>query len=160
VRVFILGDKRPIATYDNTAVCKYGWEGLRGLRIEYSLHLIPKAKLLAIVPESRAELRLYPADLEAALDNSGRDYLVFTSAPPDDFRKGQVFTYQAEARAKKKPVTFKLESAPPGMSVGAAGLVRWAVPANFGGERVDVILAAKDAGGQEVFQTFALTAAK
>jgi hypothetical protein len=159
VRVFMLGDKRPIATYDNTAVCKYGWEGLRGLGIEYSIHLIPKAKLLVIVPESRDELRLYPADLEAALDNSGRDYLLFTSAPPGTFRKGQVFTYQAEARAKKKPVAFKLESAPPGMSVDAAGLVRWAVPANFGEERVDVILAAKDAGGQEVFQTFALTPA-
>jgi hypothetical protein len=31
------------------------------------------------------------------------------------------------------------------------------VPANFAEERADVILAAKDAAGQEVFQSFALT---
>jgi hypothetical protein len=159
VRVYVLGDKRPIATYSNTAACKYGWEGLHGLGIDNSLQLIPKAKLLVIVPESRAELRLYPADLEAALDNSGRDYLLFASTPPATFRKGQAFTYQAEVRAKKKPVTLKLESAPQGMSVDAAGLVRWAVPAGFAAERVDAILSAKDAGGQEVFQTLSLTAA-
>jgi hypothetical protein len=159
VRVFRLGDERPIATYANTAACKYGWEGLRGLGVENSLHLIPKANLLVIVPESRDELRLYPADLEAALEKSGRDYLLFSSSPPGTFRKGQVFTYQAEARAKKKPVTFKLESAPKGMTVDGAGLVRWPVPANFAEDRADVILAAKDAAGQEVFQTFALTGA-
>jgi hypothetical protein len=118
-----------------------------------------RVKLLAIVPESRDELRLCPADLDTALDKSGRDYLLFSSTPLGTFQKGQVFTYQAEARAKKKPVVFKLESAPPGMIVDGAGLVRWAVPANFAEERADVILAAKDAGGQEVFQTFTLAAA-
>ena len=41
-----------------------GKEGLREFGIEHSLHLIPKAKLLVIVPGSRDELRLYPADLE------------------------------------------------------------------------------------------------
>jgi hypothetical protein len=45
------------------------------------------------------------------------------------------------------------------MTVDGAGLVRWPVPANFAEERADVILAAKDAGGQEVFQTFTLAAA-
>ena len=55
-------------------------------------------------------------------------------------------------------MTFKLESAPNGMTVDAAGLVRWAVPADFGEDRADVILAVKTAGGQEVFQTFTLAA--
>jgi hypothetical protein len=57
----------------------------------------------------------------------------------------------------KKPVTFKVESPPKGMTVDGAGLVRWAVPANFAEEGADVILAAKDAAGYQVFQTFALT---
>ncbi len=158
VSVFVLGDKEPIATYRNTAVCRYGWEGLRGLGIEHSLHLIPRAKLLIIVPGSRDELRLYPADLEAALDNSGRDFLVFTSTPPAGFQRGQAFTYQAKVHARKKPVTFRLDSAPKGMTVDAKGLIRWTPPANFAAARVDVILAARDAGGQEGFHNLALTA--
>ena len=35
--------------------------------------------------------------------------------------------------------------------------VRWEVPADFAEERADVILLARDAAGQEVFQTFTLT---
>jgi hypothetical protein len=157
IRVYLLGDKEPIATFEKTAVARYGWEGLRGLGIEYSIQLIPRAKLLVIVPDTRDELRLYPADLDAALAKSGRDFLLFTSAPPARFQKGKTFTYRAEAKAKKGPIKFKLEIAPAGMKVDARGVVTWAVPADFGEDRVDVILAAEDAGGQETFQTFTLT---
>jgi hypothetical protein len=110
------------------------------------------------VPATRDELRLYPADLDAALESSGRDYVLYLSSAPARFAKGKLFTYQAEVRAKGGRVTFKLESAPKGMTVNDAGLVRWAVPPDFPGERVDVILAARNVGGQEVFQTFTLTA--
>jgi hypothetical protein len=158
VRVFLLGDKEPIATFEKTAVCPYGWEPLGGVRIENSIHLIPRAKLLAIVPAGRDELRLYPADLDAALDRSGRDYLVFTSAPPARFHKGKPFAYRAEVKAKRQPVTFRLEGAPPGMTVDKKGAVSWAVPADFAEGRVDAILVAADAGGQEAFQTLTLTA--
>jgi hypothetical protein len=157
IRLFVLGDKKPIAVYEKTVVARYGWEGLRGFGVEHSVHLIPKAKLLVVVPPSRDELHLYPADPDAALDKSGRDYLLVTSSPPATFRRGQTFRYEVEARAKKGPVTFKLESAPKEMTVDAKGVITWAVPADFAEKRVDVILAARDAGGQEVFQTFTLT---
>jgi predicted Zn finger-like uncharacterized protein len=158
IRLFVLGDKQPIATYDKTAVCKYAWEGLKDFGIEHSMHLIPRAKLLVVVPESRRELRLYPADLDAALDKTGRDYLVFTSSAPGAFQKGKTFKYQAEAKVKKGPPTFRLASAPKGMTVDAAGLVSWDVPADYTGNRVNVILTAKDKAGQEVFHTFTLMA--
>lgn len=156
VRLFMHGNKEPIATYEKTVVCKYGWQGLRGLGIEHSLHLIPKAKLLVIVPETRDELRLYPADLEAALDKAGRDYLYITSTPPTRFERGKAFTYQIEAKARKEPVTFRLESGPKGMTIDNSGLVRWTVPADFAEKRVDVIVLVKDKTGQEVFHTFTL----
>jgi hypothetical protein len=35
--------------------------------------------------------------------------------------------------------------------------VTWAVPADFAEKRVDVILAATDAAGQDAFQTLTLT---
>jgi hypothetical protein len=158
VRVYMLGDSEPIATFGKTAVCKYGWDGLRGLGIEYSIHLIPKAKLLVIVPGSRDELRLYPADLDAALDKLGRDYLLFTSSPPHRFQKGKAFAYRPEVKARKGPVKLTVESGPAGMTVDGTGSVCWAVPADFAERRVDVILAARDANGQEAFQTLTLTA--
>ena len=160
IRLYVLGSKEPILTLPKTAVCKYGWEGLRGFGIEHSLHLIPKAKLLVIVPESRAELRLYPVDMQAALDKSGRDFLLFTSAPPGRFEKGAKFVYQAEVLAKRRPVTFKLESAPPGMTVDDKGKITWAVPEDFAESRVSAILSATDAGGQEAFQTLVLVERK
>jgi hypothetical protein len=157
IRIYLLGDREPIATFEKTAVCKYAWEGLRGLGIEYSIHLIPRAKLLVIVPGSRDELRLYPADLDAALDKLSRDYLVFTSTPPRRFQRGKVFTYRPEVKAHKGPVKLQLEGAPPGMIVDGSGSVSWAVPADFAERRVDVILTARDAGGQEAFQTLTLS---
>jgi hypothetical protein len=157
IRIYMLGNKEPIATYEKTAVCKYGWEGLRGLGIEYSIHLVPKAKLLIIVPEARDELRLYPADLDEALDRSGRDYLLFSSTPPTRFQKGKEFLYRAEVKAKKRPVKFKLDGAPAGMAVDGDGKVSWTVPPDFAEPRVDVILTATDAAGQEAFQTLTLT---
>ncbi|MBY0227711.1 MAG: hypothetical protein K2W96_00385, partial [Gemmataceae bacterium] len=71
VRVFRLGSREPIATLGKTAVCPYNgkgiddsvWGPVRGVGIENTLHLVPKAKLLAVLPASRDELRLYPLDL-------------------------------------------------------------------------------------------------
>jgi predicted Zn finger-like uncharacterized protein len=158
IRIYMLGNKDPIARFEKTAVCRYGWDGLRGLGIEHSIHLVPKAKLLMIVPESRDELRLYPTDLDAALERSGVDYLLFTSTPPARFQKGKDFSYRAEVQAKHKPVTFKLDGGPPpGMRMDASGKVTWSVPADFAEARVDVILSATDAKGQEAFQTLTLT---
>jgi predicted Zn finger-like uncharacterized protein len=157
VRIYMLGDKEPILTYPKTAVCHYGWDGLRGVGIEYSMHLVPKAKLLVVVPEGREELRLYPADLDAALDKLGRDYLLITSTPPTRFQKGKAFAYRTEVKAKRGPVAFKLEGAPAGMTVDANGAISWPVPADFADKRVDVILVATDSGGQDAFQTLTLT---
>src|SRR5262249_6900935 len=158
IRIFVLGDKKPIAEYRNTVVSKHGWQGLGELGIEYSIHLIPKAKLLVVVPDSRDELHLYPADLDAALDNCGRDYLFFASTPPGRFRKGSVLSYQAEIRAKRGPVTVQLVSGPEGMTVDRNGLIQWAAPTKLDQERVDVILLAEDRAGQEAFQRFTLIA--
>jgi hypothetical protein len=130
---------------------------LRDLGIEHSLHLIPRAKVLIVVPEARDELRLYPADLDAALDRAGRDYLLVTSTPPARFEKGKTLTYQIETLARKGPVTYKLETAPKGMTVSKSGQIKWAVPANFAEDRAEVIVLVRDANGQETFHTFALT---
>jgi len=133
---------------------------VRGLGIENSIQLIPKAKLLVIVPSTRDELRLYPADLEASLRKSNRDFLIFTSTPPTTCRKGQPFAYTATALGKNAPLAHRIETGSKGMMVDASGKVTWPVPADFAESRADAILAVKDANGREAFQTLTLTASE
>jgi len=157
VWLFAHGNDSPIATYERTAVCPARTRGeLSSLGIEHSIHLIPRAKLLVIVPASRDELRLYPADLEAALEKADHGYLLITSTAPGSFQTGKVFSYQAEARTSKGPVLFRLVSAPDGMTVDDMGLVRWSVPTDLTKYRADVVLSARDAIGREVSQSFTL----
>lgn len=158
IRLFLHGTKEPFASFPNTVVSKYGWDGLKGFGVEHSLHLIPKAHLLVVVPDGRDELRLYPADLDKLLGGSGRAFLYVASLPPTRFEKGRALTYQVEARAKNGPVKFRVESGPPGLTVSATGLVQWPVPADFAEDRTDAILLLTDANGQEAYHTVSLTA--
>lgn len=61
--------------------------------------------------------------------------------------------------AESRGTTFKLESAPKGMAVDAAGVVTWAVPADATGDH-DVILTVRDKSGQDVFHTFTVKLGK
>jgi hypothetical protein len=161
ITVYMLGDRQPLMSFQRTALCAYNdWSKLGKLGIENSVYLNPKAKVLVVVPAGHDELRLYPADLDAALEHSNREYLYFASSPPATFQSGKTFEYQAEAKAKKKPLVFSLATAPDGMKVDNTGKVTWQVPADFADRRVDVILSAKDANGKEVFQTITLTQGK
>lgn len=157
IQLFLHGSKTPFATFDKTAVAKYGWDGLKGFGIEHSVHLIPQAKLLVVVPDTRDELRLYPADLDKLLDADGRDYLYVASAPTR-FEKGRALTFAITAKAKNGPVKFRLESGPPGMTVSNTGLVQWAVPADYTDARADAILVLTDSKGNEKFHPITLGA--
>src|SRR5262249_18322460 len=120
------------------------------------IHLIPEAKVLITIPSTNDKVVLHRLDVDRLLDKSGIDYLFVTSRPPAAARKGQVFTYQLAVKSKKGGVTCKLDSGPEGMTVSKAGLVRWAVPADFKDKEVDVIVTVGDRSEQEVFHTFKL----
>jgi hypothetical protein len=158
IQLYMHGSKEPFAKFEKTAVAKYGWDGLKGFGIEHSVHLIPKAKLLVVVPEARDVLHLYPADLDKLLDADGRNYLYVSSVPNTQFEKGRTLAFAIEARAKNGPARFRLESGPPGLTVSATGLLRWAVPADYPDARAEAILVLTDAKGNEQFHTIALAA--
>ena len=42
------------------------------------------------------------------------------------------------------------------MTLGATGVIEWAVPANFPDQTASVIVAVSDASGQESYKTFTL----
>ena len=82
-----------------------------------------------------AGIAALPGRPRSGTEKSGGDFLLFTSSPPQSFQKGKAFVYQAATKAKKGPTTFKLASAPRGMTVDATGTVRWDVPADYTGDR-------------------------
>jgi hypothetical protein len=119
------------------------------------IHLIPAAKVLVVIPSTNDRLVLYPFDLEAALEESGDDYLYVTSIPPMGARIGTQLSYQIRVKSKKGGVKYKLESGPRGMEVTETGLVSW-TPAFGAKPETDVVIRISDASGQEVSQTFTL----
>jgi hypothetical protein len=160
VSFFLEGQERPLARLD-------GVEGVAGEHISYGklrdtlthdqrVFFIPDARLVVTIPASNDRLILYRFDLEAAMEKSGIDYLVVTSRPPDFAVRGAPFAYQLAVKSKKGGVTYRVDSGPEGMKVGADGRLTWAVPAGFAESRVDVILTVGDAAGQEIFHTFRL----
>jgi hypothetical protein len=158
IQLYLHGSKEPFAKFANTAVAKYGWDGLKGFGIEHSVHLIPQANLLVVVPDARDELKLYPADVDKLLEADGRDYMYVASVPATRFEKGRTLAFAITARAKNGPVKFRLESGPPGMTVSTTGLVRWPVPADYDGARAEAILVLTDSKGNEKFHTLVLDA--
>lgn len=161
VRVYRVRDAQPIATLADVPVGRTAGAGAFGPRFEVKLedhvHLIPRAKLVVALTDGRDALRLIPFDPAAALDKTGRPYLVFTSVPPPTFTPGRPLAYQAEVLAKSRPVVFKLQGGPPGMGVSSDGRVTWTPPARVVDKGYSPILFATDAAGQEAFQLIELT---
>jgi hypothetical protein len=62
ITVYRFGDKKPVAQLPKTVVCAHPWNEVKGLGIENTMHLIPQAKLLIVIPPNRDALHLYPVD--------------------------------------------------------------------------------------------------
>jgi hypothetical protein len=152
ISIHVLGEKNPIASITAPGLMRVAdRDDLRRCGIEYTVQLIPRAKLLAVLPDGGEFLWLAPMDVDAALEKLSWDYLIFTSMPGSSFQKGTTYSYAA-TRAKRGPVTYRLEDAPAGMSVSPDGQVTWSVPSDFTETRVVVRLVARDAAGKETVQ--------
>jgi Trypsin-like peptidase domain len=121
---------------------------------------VPQANLIAVLPVSNDQIVLHKFDIDAALEKSSVDYLFVTSQPPESVKAGTTLNYPIVVRAKRKPVAFKLETGPKGMTVSSEGVVTWAAPADAPTANQDAILSVRDAGGQEVFHTFTIRVVK
>jgi hypothetical protein len=157
--VFLAGDWRPIVTLPALNELRGiidPW-GRDGLTVDKRLHFIPDAKLIITLPKGNDRLVLHHFDVDEALAKSGINYLLVTSQPPARAQRGQRLTYTVAAKAKAGGVTYQLESGPPGMTLTPQGQLRWDVPANYAGGETSVIIAVRDASGQQIFHTFRLT---
>ncbi len=120
---------------------------------------IPEAKVIAVLPVSNDRVVLHKFDLDDALEKSGLDYLFVASTPPRAAKPGAPLAYPLAVKSKHGGVTYKVDSGPKGMTVSAAGVVTWAVPADTTGEQT-VVLSIKDKAGNEAFHSFVLKVAK
>jgi hypothetical protein len=113
-----------------------------------------------VLPQSNDRVVLHKFDVNAALEQSGIDYLLVTSRAPREVVRGTTFRYLVAVKSKRGGVTFKLDSAPKGMTVSGEGVVGWPVPADAPEGSQEVILTIRDGGGQEIFHTFTVRVAK
>src|SRR5262249_25260316 len=157
VRVHLAGETRPLITLNDVILPRdiNQWDR-ESFGTDRRVHFIPDAKLLVTIPDTKDKLVLHRFDLDAALDKAGIDYLFVTSRPPALAGKGIEYRYQIAVKSKKGGVKYKLDAAPKGMSVSSTGLVRWSVPKDCAEKKVDVIVSASDASGQEIFHSFKL----
>ncbi len=117
------------------------------------LMLLPAAKQLVVLPPTNDKLLVYPFDLDAALEKSGKDYLLVDSPAALVAARGKVFTHALSIRSKKGGVKVKVDSAPAGFAAAADGKLTWAVPKGYADDDAVVILTVSDASGQESLHT-------
>jgi S1-C subfamily serine protease len=156
VRVYLVGDPRPLATLPE--VSELGTDldawGRTTLTLDKRLHFVPEAKVIITLPKENDRLVLRRFDVDEALAKSGVDYLLVTSDPPASARRGATYRYQMAVKSRKGGVECRLGSGPKGLQVSAAGLVTWEVPAGFRAAEAEVLISVTDASGQEAFHTF------
>lgn len=155
-----LGETRKLLTVSRLTLSapEDGW-AKHDFTADKRVYFIPEAKVIITIPEADDKLVLRRFDVYQELEKAEIDYLLVTSQPPTQAIKETTFSYQVVVRSRQSGVTYRLESAPPGMTVTPAGLVKWAVPANSNESEVLVNLNVSDSSGQKIFHTFKLSLA-
>ncbi len=131
-------------------------EGSAPVKHYQRVQFIPRANLLVSLGTNGDNVVLRKLDIYKSLDESGIDYLVVTSSAPSSAASGRSLSYQVTVKSSKGNPKYSLQSAPPGMTISATGLVRWSVPTRYKDGSVTVIVDVTDDSKQEVFQTFQL----
>jgi hypothetical protein len=103
------------------------------LTLDKRIVFAPAAGHLVFLPYSNDRLIQRKFDLKAALDRTGKDYLLVVSNPPLRARSGDRWNYRIETLQKHGPAEFKLEKAPEGMSMTAPGNLTWKIEGGIKG---------------------------
>jgi hypothetical protein len=159
VSIHLAGERRPLISLPDIVEPRRRddfYFGSAEERMILRLHYVPAAHLLVSLPRTNDQAVLHRVNLDEALDKSGVDYLFVTSRPPLQAGRGGTYRYALQVKSKRGSVQYELAAGPTGMKVSAAGVVEWQVPRDLADTKSDVILAIRDASGQEVFHTFSV----
>ena len=109
--------------------------------------------MLVTVPRENDRLVLRKVDLLKHLQAERKEYLFVTSAPATVAIAGTAYAYEIRTESSAGGLTYNIEG-PAGMTVSAAGHVRWKVPARPGKKEVAVVVTVSDASGREILHSF------
>jgi len=154
-KLYLFGDNRPIVSISDLTMPPSN-SGYFPYNAGKNLLFIPDAKVIVSASSTLDSLVLKRFDIKEALAESGIDYLVVTSSAPNKAKLGQPYSYQLETLSKKGGLKYKLDSAPPGMTVSGKGKVTWTPPKTIESDQQKVIVTVSDATGQEMFHTFSI----
>jgi hypothetical protein len=104
---------------------------------------------------TNTELFLYQFDLKEILNKIERDYLLISSIPNTSATIGKPYLYAVETLTKDPNVKYRLESAPPSMSISENGRIKW-LPNKNSAPRFPIVVCTETSSGQSVRQSFIL----
>lgn len=112
---------------------------------------------LVVIPISGDQVVLHTFQLDAALEAMKKDYLLVTVVPPSYLKAGSQLKHDLRVRSNRGGVSYKLLTAPSGMTIDPAGVVHWQVPAEAPEEPISVSIQIDDASGLKTVHAFSLT---
>jgi hypothetical protein len=125
------------------------------LTLDRRIVFAPAADHIIFVPHSNDRLIHRKFDLKAALDRTGKDYLLVNSSPPLRAKAGVRWDYRIATLQKHGPVKLELEKAPEGMSLSPGGQLTWKIPGGVRGT-AEVVVAIKDSKANVIRDRFTL----
>ncbi len=99
--------------------------------------LIPSAQVLVYLRSDGQSIQWRRVKVGDELKNLTQDYLVVSSTPPATATRGKTFQYDPKILSNSGDTVFRLDVAPPGMTIQGKSLV-WDVPES--GAEVDVVI--------------------
>jgi hypothetical protein len=109
------------------------------LTLDKRLLFAPADGFLLFLPPPGNKVIRRPFNFKQFLDSTEKDYLLVKNQAPLQGRAGQSWRYAIDALAKYEPVSFRLETAPEGMTLSHDGVLDWKIPAGIEGTaKVDV----------------------
>jgi hypothetical protein len=93
-------------------------------------------------------------DADKPSDKPADERLSVLNFPPATVEKDKPYAHQVAVKSTKGGVRYKLDAAPPGMTISPDGKISWTVPADFDKTEAEATLTVSDASGQSVSQPF------
>ena len=154
LRLHLAGSRIPVATIDRVSLpTGLDARDSSDVPMDQRIHLWPAAGLLAVLPTSNAAIDMYKVDVGALLKASGKDHLVFATAPPTTATRGEKLVYEPKVwSAPDGPVSFEVVG-PAGAAMRGPVLL-WSVPESTPEREVGVTLRAKHPDGRTAEQSF------
>lgn len=118
-----------------------------GIPFEKRIHFVSTAGLIVTVPTSNDRLVLYRFRVDDARNALS---LRVDSKPPTSAKNGETFRYQllAKSRNGTPKYRYRVEYAPPGLTISEAGLIEWKVPEHLGPAECFIGVRVSDADGK------------